>query len=68
MDPELTGGYGVPGHSLLFMKYGIRIGEGIRTQEVADARLYEFVFVHVPQPAQGATAGAGPCMALGQPA
>ena len=67
MDPELTGGLAVPGHSLLFMKYGIRIGEAIKSQEVSDARLYEFVFVHTPQPAEGATAGAGPCMALGQP-
>ncbi|MCH2171437.1 cyclase family protein [Myxococcota bacterium] len=67
LDPEITSGAGTPGHQLLFMRYGIRIGEAVRTQELADDGIYEFVFCHTPQPAEGATAGAAPCMALAQP-
>ena len=66
LDPKLTKGAATPGHQLLSMKYGVRIGEAVRTQELADAGIFDFVFLHTPQPSEGAVAGGGPCAAMGQ--
>ena len=56
-----------PVHQELLVKHGIRIGEGIITDELAADEVYEFVYVTTPQYAEGATAGNAPPAALGQP-
>ena len=56
-----------PVHQELIVKNGIRIGEGIITDELAADGVYEFVYLTTPQYAQGATAGNAPPAALGQP-
>lgn len=56
-----------PVHQELLVKNGIRIGEGIITDELAADGVYEFVYLTTPQYAQGATAGNAPPAALAQP-
>jgi hypothetical protein len=56
-----------PVHQELIVKNGIRIGEGIITDELAADGVYKFVYVTTPQYAKGATAGNAPPAALGQP-
>ena len=56
-----------PVHQELLVKNGIRIGEGIITDELAADGVHEFVYLTTPQYAQGATAGNAPPAALGQP-
>ena len=56
-----------PCHQELLAYYGIRIGEGIVTDELAEDGVYEFVYAVTPQFALGATAGNTPPLALGQP-
>ena len=56
-----------PVHQELLVKHGIRIGEGIITDELAADGVYEFVYLTTPQYAKGATAGNAPPAALGQP-
>lgn len=56
-----------PVHQELLVKNGIRIGEGIITDELAADGVYEFVYLTTPQYAKGATAGNAPPAALGQP-
>lgn len=66
LDPAVTGGNAVPVHQLLFLRYGIRIGEGIITDALAEDDVYEFVYIVSPQYALGATAGNTAPVALGQ--
>ncbi|SNS31517.1 Putative cyclase [Geodermatophilus pulveris] len=56
-----------PVHQELLVKNGIRIGEGVITDGLAEDGVFEFVYVTTPQYAQGATAGNAPPAALGQP-
>lgn len=56
-----------PVHQELLVKHGIRIGEGIITDELAADRVFTFVYIVTPQYAKGATAGNTPPAALGQP-
>jgi kynurenine formamidase len=56
-----------PVHQELLVKHGIRIGEGVVTDELAADGVYEFVYLTTPQYAEGATAGNAPPAALGQP-
>jgi hypothetical protein len=51
----------------LITHHGIRIGEAIVTDQLAEDRVYEFVYIVTPQLALGATAGSAPPCALGQP-
>lgn len=67
LDPEVTQGYAFPVHQLLFMRYGVRIGEGVVTEGLVEDGVFEFVYMITPQYAQGATAGNTPPAALGQP-
>lgn len=67
IDPELSRGYLVPCHVELFMRFGIRIAESVRTDDLAADGVHEFVFCFNPQPALGATAANAPPLALGQP-
>jgi len=56
-----------PVHQELITHYGIRIGEAIVTDGLAEDRVFEFVYIVTPQLASGATAGNTPPCALGQP-
>lgn len=67
LDPELIGDLLFPVHQELFLRFGIRIGEGIVTDGLVEAGVSEFVFVVTPQHALGATAGNTPPIALAQP-
>lgn len=53
-DPS---GYAFPVHTELIPKRGIRIGEGIRTNSLAERGVHVFVYFYMPQYAKGATAG-----------
>ena len=64
-NPVVTAAF--PVHQELLVKHGIRIGEGIITDELARDRVYEFVYVYTPMNAKGATASNTPPAALGQP-
>jgi kynurenine formamidase len=67
LDRALTGGYLVPCHQELFMKYGIRIAESMPSDELAEDGVVTFVFCFTPQVALGATASNSPVLALAQP-
>jgi kynurenine formamidase len=67
VDPELTKGCMMPCHQELSTRFGIRIGEAIPTDVLADDGVYEFVFCFNPFPARGAIASNAPPLALGQP-
>jgi kynurenine formamidase len=54
-------------HQELAGRYGIHVGEGIRSDGLADDEIYEFVFCCNPTNARGAVASNAPPMALGQP-
>jgi kynurenine formamidase len=56
-----------PVHQELITHYGIRIGEAIVTDRLAEDRVFEFVYIVTPQFAVGATAGNTPPCALGTP-
>jgi hypothetical protein len=67
LDPAVTQGNFFPVHQLLFVRHGIRIGEGIVTEELAEDGVFEFVYIVTPPNALGATAGNTPPAALAQP-
>ena len=56
-----------PVHQELLVKNGIRIGEGIITDELARDGVYEFVYLYTPMYAKGATASNTPPAAMAQP-
>jgi kynurenine formamidase len=64
LAPAVTQGNVFPVHQELLVKNGIRIGEAIRTEELAADGVYEFVYITTPQRAVGATAGNAPPAAL----
>ena len=63
-DPAVRGDNISPCHQELFMRFGIRIAESVRLDELAAARVDRFVFCHSPLRARGATASSAPPMAL----
>jgi kynurenine formamidase len=65
-DP-VSGSNVFPVHQELLTHFGIRIGEAIVTDSLAEDRVFEFVYIVTPQFALGATAGNTPPCALGQP-
>ena len=62
-DPAIA----FPVHQELLVHYGIRIAEGVITDQLVNDKVYEFVYIVTPQNALGATAGNTPPAALGQP-
>ena len=66
-DAKVHGGNLFPVHQELIMRHGIRIGEGMLTDELVADGISEFVFIITPQHALGATAGNTPPIALAQP-
>jgi hypothetical protein len=65
--PDLAGTTAFAVHQELLMRYGIRIGESIVTDGLAEDGVYEFIYMVNPQYAEGATCGNTPPVALGQP-
>lgn len=65
--PDIYGDNAFPCHQELLTHYGIRIGEAIVTDQLAEGQVFEFVFLVTPQNGLGATAGNTPPAALGQP-
>ena len=57
VGPADPSGFAFPVHTELIPKRGIRIGEGIRTNSLAEEGIHKFVYVYMPQYAWGATAG-----------
>ena len=53
VDPELK--VTLPGHILLLVRAGIPIIENLNLEELAEAKVYEFVFVCLPLKMRGAT-------------
>jgi kynurenine formamidase len=56
-----------PVHQELLMRHGIRIVESAVLDALADAGVYEYVFIVTPQFAAGATAANAPPAALADP-
>lgn len=65
--PEITGTSAFAVHQELLMRHGIRIGESIVLDELAEDHVYEFTYIVTPQFAEGATAGNTPPAALASP-
>ena len=61
---KVRGAHVSPCHQELFMRFGIRIVESARLDELAAAGVDRFVFCHSPLRAEGATASSSPPMAL----
>ena len=53
-----------PCHQLLLARWGIRIGEGVISDGLAEDGVHEFVYFYSPMVAEGATAGGTPPVAL----
>ena len=67
LDPAVTMGNAFPVHQVLIVQHGIRIGESIVTEQLAEDGVFEFVYLYNPQYAAGATAGNTAPFVLGQP-
>ena len=65
-DP-VVGNNVFPVHQELITHFGVRIGEAIVMDRLAEDRVFEFVYIVTPQVARGATAGNTPPCALGRP-
>jgi hypothetical protein len=66
-SPPALEGYSGVCKQELFMRFGIRVGEGIPTDDLADDSVYDFVFCFNPRNAVGAVSSNAPAIALGQP-
>lgn len=66
-SPSNINGTAFPVHQDLLMRGGVRIGESVSLDGLADDRVYEFVYMVTPQFAEGATCGNSAPAALGQP-
>ena len=54
-------------HQELATKYGIRVGEAVPTDSLAEDGVYDFVFCFAPNNARGAVSANAPPIGLGQP-
>jgi kynurenine formamidase len=66
-SPSNIPGTAFPVHQDLIMRGGIRIGESVSLDGLADDGVYEFVYMVTPQFAEGATCANTAPAALGQP-
>ncbi|HEV8296228.1 MAG TPA: cyclase family protein [Acidimicrobiales bacterium] len=64
VDPGVNGRLASPCHQELSMKFGIRLGEGLRLDDLVDAGVDRFVFCHAPLPATGAVSSNAPPLAI----
>jgi kynurenine formamidase len=55
-----------PVHQLLLARWGIRIGEGVISDDLAADGVHEFVYSYAPVNAEGATAGNVPPVGMAQ--
>jgi kynurenine formamidase len=67
LDPAVTGGNSFPVHQVLLTQNGIRIGEGVRTEDLVQDGVFEFVYLITPPFHAGSTAGNTPPAALATP-
>lgn len=67
LNPEVTGDNVFPVHQVLLTQHGVRIGESMRTEDLVNDGVFEFVFLITPQFTFGSTAGNTPPAALGVP-
>jgi hypothetical protein len=63
-DPAVTGGRTAMGHQVLLVERGVRLGEGMYCEELADSNVSTFVFCHAPMPARGAVSSNSPAIAI----
>jgi kynurenine formamidase len=63
-DPAVVGQNIFPVHQVLLTQHGVRIGEGIRTEELVADGVFEVVYIVTPQFHVGSTAGNTPPAAL----
>jgi hypothetical protein len=63
-DDAVTGGHTAMCHQVLFGERGIRLGESLYCEELADARVSTFVFCHAPMAARGAVSSNSPATAI----
>ena len=54
-------------HQEVACHYGVRVGEAVRSDGLAEDAVYDFVFCFAPQNARGAVSSNAPPIALGQP-
>jgi hypothetical protein len=67
LNPDVTGDNIFPVHQVLLTQHGVRIGESVRTEDLVNDGVFEFVYLITPQFVAGATAGNTPPAALGVP-
>ncbi|HET9139004.1 cyclase family protein [Actinophytocola sp.] len=67
LDPAVTGGNLFPVHQVLITQNGVRIGEAVRSEDLARDEAFEFVYLVTPQFHTGSTAGNTPPAALAVP-
>ena len=65
LDQSISGRQVNPCHQELFVRFGIRLGESLNLDELADCGVTTFVFCHAPLPAEGAISSNAPPIALG---
>lgn len=64
IDPAVTGPLVSPCHQELFVRFGIRLGEALALDELADAGVTQFLFCHAPLPAERAVSSNAPAFAM----
>jgi kynurenine formamidase len=64
IDPAVMGRTITPTLPLVLVRYGIRAGEGLRLEDIGEAKVDRFVFCHAPLLAEGATSSSSPAMAI----
>lgn len=67
LDPAVVGPNFFPVHQVLLTQHGIRIGEGVRTEELVADGVFELVYIVTPQFHVGSTAGNTPPAAMAVP-
>jgi kynurenine formamidase len=67
LDPAVTNGNAFPVHQVLLTQNGVRIGEGVRTEDLVHDGVFEFVYIITPPFHTGSTAGNTPPAALATP-
>jgi kynurenine formamidase len=66
-SPDNVPGTAFPVHQDLLMRYGVRIGESVVTDELVADRVFECVYIVTPQFVEGSTCGNTPPAALAEP-
>ena len=64
IDPKVMGRTITPTLPLVLVRYGVRAGEGLRLEDIGEAKVDRFVFCHAPLLAEGATSSSSPAMAI----